>query len=255
MLRRLAETSFDRSSPQGTMRWAAALLAHNLVLRGGELGVVTDVAFDSARDIVLGSVDIREPCAESDGCRWMTVDVTAIKDGDARNETVPMPVRRRSSVGALGADPMCTYDAVLILMRQHLSGNMPHAGRVSGAAALRPMFTRQWPASTRAKSNEWRTVETNKLAKDMAAALGLDASEFGGKSFRIGGATDIAATVGMVAAERLLRERGRWKSDVAFVYKRALATDHLRLSAGMADAQGRDLEAMCAGWCQPSTFR
>ena len=86
-------------------------------------------------------------------------------------------------------------------------------------------------------------------------ALGLDASEFGGKSFRIGGATDIAATVGMVKAERLLRERGRWKSDVAFAYKRALATDHLRLSAGMADAQGRDLEAMCAGWCQPSTFR
>ena len=125
----------------------------------------------------------------------------------------------------------------------------------TGAAALRPMFTRRWTASTRAKSNEWRTADTNKLAKEMAAALGQDESEFGGKSFRIGNATDIAATVGMVAAERLLRERGRWKSDVAFVYKRALATDHLRLSAGMADAQGRDLEAMCAGWCQPSTFR
>ena len=254
MLRRLAQTGFDRSSPMGTMRWAAALLAHNLVLRGGELCVVTDVAFDSARDIVLGSVDIREPCAESDGCHWMTVDVTAIKDGDARNVTVPMPVRRRSSVGAMGADPMCTYDAVLALMRQHL-GRTPVTGRVSGAAALRPMFTRRWPASPRAKSNEWRTADTNKLAKEMAAALGQDESEFGGKSFRIGGATDIAATVGMVKAERLLRERGRWKSDVAFAYKRALATDHLRLSAGMADAQGRDLEAMCAGWSQPSTFR
>ena len=58
-MRRLAEPSFDRSSPQGVMRWAAALLAHNLVLRGGELCVVTDVAFDSARDIVVGSVNIR----------------------------------------------------------------------------------------------------------------------------------------------------------------------------------------------------
>ena len=254
MLRQLAESSFDRTSPLGTMRWAAALLAHNMVLRGGEIGVVTKVAFDSARDIVLGSVDIREPCAESDGCRWMTIDITAIKDGDARNRTVPMPLRRRSNVGALGADPMCTYDAVLTLMRQHL-GQTPVAGRVSGAAALRPMFTRRWPAPPHARSNEWRTIETNELAKEMAAALGLDASEFGGKSFRIGGATDIAATVGMEAAERLLKERGRWKSDVAFIYKRALMTDHLRLSAGMADAQGRDLEAMCAGWSQPSTFR
>ena len=157
-------------------------------------------------------------------------------------------------MGALGADPMCTYDAVLTLMRQHL-GQMPVTGRVPGAAALRPMFTRRWPAPPHARSNEWRTIETNELAKEMAAALGLDPSEFGGKSFRIGGATDIAATVGMTAAERLLRERGRWKSDVAFIYKRALMTDHLRLSAGMADAQGRDLEAMCAGWSQPSTFR
>ena len=253
MLRRLAQTGFDRSSPMGTMRWAAALLAHNLVLRGGELCVVTDVAFDSARDIVLGSVDIREPCAESDGCHWMTVDVTAIKDGDARNVTVPMPVRRRSSVGALGADPMCTYDAVVLAMQQRLGRLPPAVGRVEGAVALTALFTR---VPRRGQTcDAWCTTDTNKLAKDMAAALGLDASEFGGKSFRIGGATDIAATVGLVAAERLLRERGRWKSDVAFVYKRALATDHLRLSAGMADAQGRDLEAMCAGWSQPSTFR
>ena len=148
---------------------------------------------------------------------------------------------------------MCTYDAVVLAMQQRLGRLPPAVGRVEGAVALTALFTR---VPRRGQTcDAWCTTDTNKLAKDMAAALGLDASEFGGKSFRIGGATDIAATVGMVKAERLLRERGRWKSDVAFAYKRALATDHLRLSAGMADAQGRDLEAMCAGWCQPSTFR
>eukprot|EP00965_Chrysotila_dentata_P069600 2298980-Pleurochrysis_carterae.AAC.1 len=32
----LAAAGFDRSSSRGAVEWAAALLAHNLLLRGGE---------------------------------------------------------------------------------------------------------------------------------------------------------------------------------------------------------------------------
>ena len=44
-----------------------------------------DKPIATGRDIVLGSVDTRTPCAESEGFPWMTIDVTAIKDGEARH--------------------------------------------------------------------------------------------------------------------------------------------------------------------------
>ena len=55
MMRALAERGFDRSSARGIVRWAAALLAHNLLLRGGEVGVVEGKAFDTSQDLVVGA--------------------------------------------------------------------------------------------------------------------------------------------------------------------------------------------------------
>ena len=68
-----------------------------------------------------------------------------------------------------------------------------------------------------------------------------------------GGTTDIAAIMGD-QGRALLKERGRWASDTAYVYARALASSHLTASARVGDADGRELEAMLAGWAQPSTF-
>ena len=56
-------------------------------------------------------------------------------------------------------------------------------------------------------------------------------------------------------APQLIRERGRWASDVALIYQRALARGHLSGSARVGDAVGLDLESLCAGWVQPATFR
>ena len=89
----------------------------------------------------------------------------------------------------------------------------------------------------------------------MAAALGLDKAQFGGKSFRIGGATDLAAAFGVVKAERLIKQRGRWSSSVQRLYERALAEEHLSASAAIGEAEGRELEALCHGWVQRATFR
>ena len=52
-----------------------------------------------------------------------------------------------------------------------------------------------------------------------------------------------------------IKERGRWASDTAFIYARALAANHLDVSAWMGDASGREIEAMVAGWTQPANFR
>ena len=253
MMRKLAEQGFDRSSARGRLRWAAALLAHNLLLRGGELGVVDGKVLDSARDLTLGAVEFMRPNEESKGLPWMMVDVVAIKDVVARHRSVPIVVRRRQRGGALGDDPLCTYDAVVLAMRQRLGQLPPAVGRVEGAPALRALFTR---AARRGQScDAWRTTDTNKLAQEMAAALGLDEAKFGGKSFHIGGATDLAAAFGVVRAEHLIKQRGRWNSSIQHLYERALAEEHLGASVAIGDAEGRELEALCHGWAQRATFR
>ena len=104
---------------------------------------------------------------------------------------------------------MCTYDAVVLAMRQRL-GRLPQAtGRVEGPDAIRPLFSRP---PRRGQAEAWRTADTNKLAKDMAATLGLPEADFGAKSFRIAGATDLAAVFGIEKAERIIKQRGRWQS-------------------------------------------
>ena len=66
MLRELAQRGWDRSSRRGAVEWAAALVAHNLLLRGGEVGSVDKNAFDTSRDITIGSVLFMAPSAESE---------------------------------------------------------------------------------------------------------------------------------------------------------------------------------------------
>eukprot|EP00965_Chrysotila_dentata_P227444 6196023-Pleurochrysis_carterae.AAC.2 len=54
----------------------------------------------------------------------------------------------------------------------------------------------------------------------------------------------------------MIQQRGRWGSDVAQVYQRAIVDGQLRVSGELRDAeQGEDLEALCAGWSQPASFR
>ena len=77
----------------------------------------------------------------------------------------------------------------------------------------------------------------------------------GGKFARIGGATDLREVLGDGLAE-LIKERGRWKSDVAKVYQRALVKAHLEASARLStDQTTREMEDMCKGWAQPASLR
>eukprot|EP00965_Chrysotila_dentata_P092618 3056240-Pleurochrysis_carterae.AAC.1 len=88
----------------------------------------------------------------------------------------------------------------------------------------------------------------------MAMKAGLDPDDFGGKGWRIGGATDLRDVLGDGGAAAI-QQRGRWASDVAQIYQRAVVDGQLRTSAEMAESRGMDMEALCAGWVQPASFR
>mmetsp|Transcript_4557 Transcript_4557/g.9992 ORF Transcript_4557/g.9992 Transcript_4557/m.9992 type:complete len:89 (-) Transcript_4557:168-434(-) len=88
----------------------------------------------------------------------------------------------------------------------------------------------------------------------MATAAGLQADECGGKCRQIGGPTDLRGALGD-GGEADVWQWGRCASDVARVYQHAVVDHQPRASASMGDATGMILEALCAGWSQPVTFR
>ena len=245
-LRALADMGYDRTSARGMLEWAAALGAHNLLLRGGELGVVEGKAFDPKRDCSFGAFEFRAPCRDSAGMPWLIWHTVPVKDTVARRRVCPMAVRRRSQ-GARGADPLCTYDAIVMAWVAQTGSEPPATGSVDGPLAAQPFFTA-------ADGSVWDTGDTRRLAQAMGAALGIPESEVGGSSLRIGGATDWREVFG-ADAERIIKQRGRWYSDIGYIYQRALAEAHLRGSAAVGSTCGADLESMCRGWVQPATFR
>ena len=243
-LRQIAEQGFDRSSRRGVELWAAATLAHNLLLRGGELGRSSKRAWDHTRGLTLASFVFCEPCAESAWCAWLLAIIVAIKDTFARHKPMRIPIRRRATWEAqpeLGADPLDTYDAVLLAWRERAKEVSPHDYDTA------PFFT------TADNSSAWTTEDSKNLARSMGLRLGMEPRHLGGKSFRIGGATDMREALGEGSKETI-KQRGRWATDVAEVYQRALIKSHLDASVAMGSAQAsRDLEEFCNGsWAQPA---
>jgi hypothetical protein len=231
---------------RGAIEGGAAVLSHNLLLRGGEVCHVADTPFDCERDLTFDAVEFRPPCDESRGEPWLTIDIVPTKDTVARARVCPMPVRKRGGTD----DTMCAYTAVLRVWRARLGEAPPTLGRISARhpAAKQAIFV-----STSGKP--WDTDDTRDLARRFAIDLDIPSCDVGAKAFRIGGATDLQMLLGNAAGEKVIRQRGRWSSDVAQVYQRALAGAHLDASAGIGDVRGRELEALVQGWAQPAGFR
>ena len=127
-------------------------------------------------------------------------------------------------------------------------------GQIATVVCLFSTSCIQPPRSTDNTKDLFVRDDTRELARSFAAALSLPTSEFGGKSFRIGGATDWRDVFG-ADAERIIVQRGRWHSDIGLIYQRALAESHLRGSADVGNAAHSDLESLCRGWTQPANFR
>eukprot|EP00965_Chrysotila_dentata_P155235 5128905-Pleurochrysis_carterae.AAC.1 len=72
---RLAAAGYDRTYGRGMMEWAAALVAHNLLLRRGEVGRPQEREFDATRDITWASIRGMAPAEVSRGHQWALITV------------------------------------------------------------------------------------------------------------------------------------------------------------------------------------
>lgn len=67
-LRQLVPLSqFERRTRYGIMRWAVIWMAHNLLLRGGEVGRSDGKSFDPATGITVADLDWMSPSEETKG--------------------------------------------------------------------------------------------------------------------------------------------------------------------------------------------
>ena len=97
-----------------------------------------------------------------------------------------------------------------------------------------------------------RTADMHDAATAAAAALGLPFEDFGAKSFRIGGATDLHHWLGAAGAKAVLLERGRWGTDIGLIYSRFSSDQQLEASVAMSHVESQDMESVMGGWAQPS---
>ena len=84
-----------------------------------------------------------------------------------------------------------------------------------------------------------------------AMHLSMQPLDFGAPSLRIGGAEDYYDLYGS-DAQNFIKERGRWNSDIAFIYSRPSAKRHAAYSAELAKASGLNLEVLIDGFSQPA---
>ena len=252
---------WDRTSVLGEEAWAMALTAHNAILRGGEVGRRDGHAFDPGVGLTLRSVVWCLPSPSSGGYFWLILWVVPIKDQtmtQSHSAPQPIPIRRRQMGGERGADPLCTYDAIEAVWVRKSGVAAPHARadwveRTGGGRLAVHHPRARGPLFARAGGVAWSSSDVRAEAQRMASAAGEDGSRFGAKSFRAGGATDLRVHLGDDdKSKAVIKGRGRWWSDVAEIYQRALLSVQLLGSVAMGSAVGVDLEAMCAGWSQPS---
>ena len=159
------------------------------------------------------------------------------KDPSQTRRRYPMLVQRRHSYVdcPAGGDDMCTYDVLLAAARLH--------GKYVNLNAL--FFFVPVPSNSAPL-----TVPTFvRWVKEAAKAAGLDPTHIASRAVRMGGATDLYDIYGD-AAQRFIRERGRWGSDVAQIYQRVSAREHGEKSRNIANSTGVDLQSLLRGWCQ-----
>ena len=229
------------------MRHGAALLGHNALVRARGLGLRSHRdPVDPTRDLVHGAFDWKAAAAMSPPA--VVIWMHPAKDPTQTKPRYPILVQRRSEVHAdsrLGEDPMCTYDGLLAVRMLQPSARptdlffrVPPPLPENGAPFVGPY--------------RWVNVDVDLIhrwVKQICAAAGISAEGRGSRALRMGGATDLYDLFGP-PAERYIRERGRWASDVAQIYQRVSASAHGAMSRAIGDSEGIDLQSMLGGWSQ-----
>ena len=89
------------------------------------------------------------------------------------------------------------------------------------------------------------------IIRQLAGLLQQQTTHFGAHSCRIGGATDLFSDSRSKDIEVVLRNRGRWASDVYRIYVRITRRAHLHASHSMFAAGGRSMEELLPSFAQP----
>ena len=230
--------SMDFALPSHRMDWGVGHAAYAATLRAGEVGTVDNGVLEAARDLVISSVDPQQPTAASSWCPWLYLNVCSIKDSTYTRSRVPIPIRRRSAGATPLSDPRCSYDAIMAVYAERCR-TVPQA-----EWATAPLFVTP-------SGSHWESADVLSLARRWAPLLGIDPAKTGGKAFRIKSASDLRDQFG-ADGERIIRERGRWWSDVDHIYSRASLQRHLHASATMADGDNTAIERAHPSWVQPA---
>ena len=267
-----------RESWQARRRCLAAVAAHVLVARGGELGRVDGKEFTPGRGLLWRHVQWHGP-GEVHQRAACTVHLCSVKDVEGRGQRYPIPIlshgtgvledggrggaqrggtgrrggrgrggrdgRAAAGAGSQGTsrepDALCAYE----LLREAWAEDVRLLGEEAAREA--PIFRR----SPRGGAGEaYETRDVTAIVREVAAAAGDDPSQFGAHSARIGGATDFRDLLGPEAGKRVLKVRGRWKSDIFHIYTRAAVEESLEASAGVAGVTTRDIESIFAGYTE-----
>ena len=246
---------FDLRTYAGQLRVTLLLVCHNLLMRGGEPGVTESRTPFSPHlgHITIDSLSFQRLLYEGWYRLTAILLVMSLKDANRRLHPVPLVLMQRaapnqeagtsSSHRSSTLNSACAYSAIYALWAWRTSVVPRERRGQQPLFALPPQTGNDRPVTTAF------VRDTVRLTCDV---LGLPRGLYGGSSPRIGGATDLYDLLG-ISGMRLIKERGRWQSDVAQIYSRASATAHARISTEMIDAEGIDLEAFAGSWwAQPA---
>ena len=157
---------------------------------------------------------------------------------------VPIPIAAKQPMGAPSANITCPYEALLRHLRHRMAVVPPHLHATS------PLFV--GPDGVTAVDTDLM----HDVVYDIAMVLGMDAKEFNASALRRGGATDLRDRLGSAAGKQLIKQRGRWETDMDEIYSRASVAEHVAASTALSSAHATlTLEQVVPDWVQPARFR
>ena len=101
----------------------------------------------------------------------------------------------------------------------------------------------------------YRSNDVLELVRRWAVMIDLPPLEFWSRAFRVAGATDLRDKVGEAVSKKLIKDRGRWDSEIGEIYSRPLLQPQLEASIAVGTASGVGFEDHLSGtgFAQPAT--
>lgn len=208
-------------------------MGHNLLLRGGELGTTDDATFDPRYGSSLGDVEWHTPGPDTRGFEVASVNVLPIKDTHANRRRIPCLLQRADLLprAVQSADGVkCPWGALRALWLQRMQQVSAHEASIS------PLFAGR-------DNTAIRTADVVGYIRQAARVLDLPANDFDARALRVGGATDLLGMFGLAGAERVIKSRGRWATDVGGIYARPSVDIEMAASAALNRVDGTNMEA------------